>query len=446
MARELNVWMNGELVGTWSQPRGASHVFRYDAAWPASPRARALSLSMPITSDLTVRGAVVENYFDNLLPDNEAIRKRIQGRFRTSSIEAIELLTAIGRDCVGATQLLPVGVEPQGVEAIEATRLDEARIAQVLRDVTVPPNLLAGTDLGEFRISIAGAQEKTALLRYDGRWCLPEGTTPTTHIFKLPLGIIGGRELDMRHSIENEWLCLRILAAVGLPVASAEMARFEDQRALVVERFDREAQGGTRRRPQWIARLPQEDFCQAMGLPPSRKYEADGGPGIDSCLALLGGSTHRADKTVFLVTQLMFWLLAATDGHGKNFSLFLNPGNEYFMTPLYDVLSVWPLIGKGKGRIAIQDAQLAMALKGRSAHRRIREVHARHWRTLADKASPGQWPNIVAFIESTVPPALDSVLDHLPEGFPPQIAGSIADGVRSQLKAFMAGAHEFAQA
>jgi serine/threonine-protein kinase HipA len=440
MARELNVWMNGELVGTWSQPRGTSHIFRYDESWPRSPRSRPLSLSIPITSDLTVRGAVVENFFDNLLPDNDAIRRRLQGRFKTNSTQAIELLTAIGRDCVGAVQLLPPDTKPEGIESIKAKPLKEAEMAQWLRDVVTPSGSMAGHDPGAFRISIAGAQEKTALLWHDGQWCQPQGATPTTHIFKLPLGIIGGLDLDMRDSIENEWLCLKILAALDLPVAHAEMASFEDQRALVVTRFDRELIVGRTKKSSWIARLPQEDFCQAMGLPPRSKYEADGGPGIDRCLELLHGSSASGnDRISFLLTQLVFWLLAATDGHGKNFSIFLNQGHSFRMTPLYDVLSVWPVIGKGRGKLPIQKAQLAMALRGENVHRHLREIQARHWRLLFEKVIRGEWDAVVAFVESA-PDKVDRVLADLPLGFPSHVADTLREGIRSQVCAFVRGA------
>lgn len=121
--------------------------------------------------------------------------------------------------------------------------------------------------------------------------------------------------------------------------------RFEDQRVLVVERFDR----------RWIeegqylvGELPQEDMCQASALAPSQKYEADGGPGIqDIAQLLLRSEDPYRDRLTFLKAQLIMWLLAATDGHAKSFSLHLLPGGSYRLTPLYDVLSMWPITGHG---------------------------------------------------------------------------------------------------
>ena len=163
----------------------------------------------------------------------------------------------------------------------------------------------------DFRISIAGAQEKTALLRHQGQWMRPQGATPTTHIIKLPLGLVGNMQADMRTSVYNEWLCLKLMAALGFDVAQADIVTFADHPpVLVVERFDRKLHPSG----QWIVRLPQEDFCQARGVNPAIKYEADGGPGIEQLAQVLHGSQDaRADLRTLLASQITFWLMAATD-------------------------------------------------------------------------------------------------------------------------------------
>ena len=174
----LVVWMNGQRVGTWSTGKSEASTFTYDAAWTRSEFFRALSLSIPVTADLQVRGPSVTYYFDNLLPDNPGIRKRIGTRFKVRT-DAFDLLTAIGRDCVGAVQLLPPDTAPEGWDQISATVLSEAQVAAHLRNVVAPPSTFAGDeDTDEFRISIAGAQEKSAFLRMGGRWFRPEGPTP----------------------------------------------------------------------------------------------------------------------------------------------------------------------------------------------------------------------------------------------------------------------------
>ena len=313
---ELRVWMNGEEVASWQETTQGSRL-TYLPSWLASPAARPLSLSLPLLpSGEDHRGHVVSDYFDNLLPDNAEIRNRIRDRFRLRSADTFELLREIGRDCVGAVQLLPNGRTPDDVHAIRSSPLSEAQVAGVLRRVTVRP--MPGqpaVDYDEFRISIAGAQEKTGLLRHEGQWCVPIGSTPSTHIFKLPLGLVGNMRADMGRSVENEWLCMQLLAAFGIPVANTAMETFEEQRVLVVERFDRRLS----RDGAWWVRLPQEDMCQVFGLPPSRKYESDGGPGIVQIMNVLRQSLEPQDRATFFKTQLLFWMLAATDGHAKNF-------------------------------------------------------------------------------------------------------------------------------
>src|SRR5207244_7954816 len=137
-------------------------------------------------------------------------------------------------------------------------------------------------------------------------------------------------------------LCARIVRAYGVPVADCSMETFRQQKTLVVERFDRAlAKSGG-----WYMRLPQEDFCQATATPSALKYESDGGPGIEKIMDLLFGSEQTAeDRRDFMRAQLVFWLLAAIDGHAKNFSIFLRAGGAYRLTPRYDILSAYPMLG-----------------------------------------------------------------------------------------------------
>ena len=261
--QDLSVWMNGQRVGVWFWSRTGTPGFRYESQWVQSPNARALSVSLPMpAAGGDVMGPVVENYFDNLLPDSSRIRERMRRRFGTASTRAADLLAAIGRDCVGAVQLLPENDEPQPHTRVNSRPLTDADVEILLRDVTddVPD---ADSLVADFRISIAGAQEKTALLRIGEQWHLPQGATPTTHIFKLPLGLVGNIRADMSDSVENEWLSHQLLMLLGFDVAPTAMAQFGHQKVLVVERFDRRWMDDG----QWIARLPQEDFCQATGTP-----------------------------------------------------------------------------------------------------------------------------------------------------------------------------------
>jgi serine/threonine-protein kinase HipA len=441
---ELHIWMNGERVGVWHSSRSGVPILRYDEAWRQSPNVRGLSLSLPVPAGTPeLRGPVVEHYFDNLLPDSERIRDRLRRRFGTSSAASADLLAAIGRDCVGAVQLLPPGMEPTGFDRIDSEPLDDARIARLLRHVTSDTlpghgsNDTSDADAADdFRISIAGAQEKTALLRIGDQWHRPFGATPTTHILKLPLGLVGNIQASMHDSVENEWLCAHLMQAWGFEVAHTEIGRFDDQKVLVIERFDRRwMANGT-----WIARLPQEDFCQASGMPSHRKYENDGGPGIRECLNVLAGADDAvADKRRFVLTQLAFWLLAATDGHAKNFSLFLARGGRYSLTPLYDILSVWPIIGPGPNQLSPHRARLAMALRAKNAHAKLLEIHTRHWRELAAQSGvPDAFERMQALLQQ-VPAGLDQVAAALPPGFSERLWHSVRAGVLSQIERFEQG-------
>lgn len=194
----------------------------------------------------------------------------------------------------------------------------------------------------DFRISLAGAQEKDAFLWWDGKWLKPRGATPTTHIFKLPIGLVGGRKADFSTSVDNEWLCLRLFKEYGLPTADAQIATFGSQRVLVVERFDRTVSSNGKR----LFRLIQEDFCQATGTSPLVKYENEGGPGLMQIFAILQQSQQvDEDMRTLMATQLLFWMMRAPDGHAKNFSIQLLAGGRYKLTPIYDVMSAVCLQG-----------------------------------------------------------------------------------------------------
>lgn len=434
-SRTLVVWMNGLRVGAWTQSSRGPDAFQYAESWIHDSATRALSLSMPIVpGNVPHRGPAVANFFDNLLPDSDVIRRRIRSRFSTESAEAFDLLSAIGRDCVGAVQLLPEGEQPTRVHEIEAEPLTEKAVEQTIRAATSNSRILGQPDDGEFRISIAGAQEKTALLRHRGRWCVPRGATPTTHILKLPLGLVGNLQADMKDSIENEWLSMRLMAGFGLDVAKTEMAEFGSQKVLVVTRFDRAVQ------PEgWIARLPQEDFCQALGYPSALKYEADGGPGMRDLFRILDGSSRAAqDKAALLRAQIVFWMLAATDGHAKNYSLFHERGGSYRLTPFYDVLSAWPIIGRGARQLDERRVKLALALRGRNPHWKLGEIKPRHWDAVAKSAGLGDAQAILSDLIERTPHVLATVQKEIPRGFPAYVRDRIFEGVERSVQRLVA--------
>lgn len=430
-ARRLALWMNADLVGTWhASPHGDE--LQYDPGWAGSAQGRPLSLSLPFTpGNQPHRGAVVRAYFDNLLPDSQSIRQRLARRFRAASDDAFDLLAQIGRDCVGALQIVPESADPGDVRVVDAEPLGEAAVARLLRASLAPPPLAGAQDDGDLRISIAGAQEKTALLWHGGQWWRPRGATPTTHILKLPLGRVGNMPLDLRDSVENEWLCAQVLHAYGLPVARCHPLLFEDQKVLGIERFDRRwADDG-----RWLIRLPQEDLCQATGTPPHLKYESDGGPGIDRILDVLSGSSRRdRDRETFFRAQLLFWMLCAPDGHAKNFSLALHAGGAFSLTPLYDVMSAYPLLGNGPHLLSPYRVRLAMALRAGNTHWKMREIKRRHWvevgrrHGVVTEAGQGAEAIIDDLVRRT-PGVVEAVGSALPARFPAWLADRVLTGL-----------------
>jgi serine/threonine-protein kinase HipA len=423
--------MNGELVGNWQvNPRG-DHEFRYAESWFSSAAVRPVSLSMPLRPPTQpYRGPLVRDFFDNLLPDNDDIRRRIQARFGAASIDAFDLLAQVGRDCVGAIQLLPEGTTPVDLESIQGVTLDDTGIEEALAGVPAAP---MGQRFGDdSRISLAGAQEKTAFLRHQGRWKRPCGATPTTHIFKLPIGKTEALGIDLSTSIENEWLCHELLGALRVPVARCEMATFGAQRTLIVERFDRRLSSDG----AWFIRLPQEDLCQATATPPGKKYERDGGPGIETAMDLLLGSRlAHEDRLDFFRTQIAFWLLCAVDGHAKNFSIFIEPQGRFRLTPRYDVLSAYPVLGHGAGKLAGQKVRMAMAVSGRNRHDHWHEIRRRHWRETAARC--GLADDVDRLIDELVdetPAVIRKIRAALPDEFPSRVATPILDGLAASAR------------
>ena len=420
----LKIFLNGRFVGNLRKNSAGAIDFQYAASWLSWEHAMPVSLSLPLREDRYI-GKQVIAVFENLLPDNKTIRQHVARRFHAEGYDAYSLLSAIGRDCVGALQFLEGDREPSPSDKIEGRIARPEEIADILNNLSTAP--LGVDEEMDFRISIAGAQEKTALLYWQGKWHIPQGTTATTHILKPAMGIIQ-HGIDMSHSVENEHFCMSFLSAVGLPTAKTAIGNFAGKQALVVERFDRQwAKDGR------LLRLPQEDMCQALSISPDIKYESDHGPGMKHILELLKGSdTPQEDQRTFLQAQILFWILGATDGHAKNFSIFLSSNGGYRLTPIYDVLSAQPCADAGQ--IRKNQMKLAMAV-GDGRHYVIHTIALRPFVQTAK--SVGISEDFVLEIRNDllnkIPQALEAVFDCLPKSFPLDIAKSISNGVKSRL-------------
>ena len=425
----LNVYLNARLVGKLRRETSGAIEFQYDPTWLEWEHSFAVSLSLPLREDRYI-GEPVIAAFDNLLPDSDDLRHQVAARMDAGGTDPYSLLAAIGRDCVGALQFLPDGLQPDPTGLVKAQAISDTSIAGILAGLKGAP-LGLGED-EEFRISLAGVQEKTALLYWKDGWYRPHGTTATTHILKPQIGQRAG--IDLSQSVENEYLCMRILDALGLPSAQTRIVDFDDQRALVVERFDRLWTDDHR-----LLRLPQEDCCQALSVPPARKYESDGGPGIVDILNLLKGSDDpRHDQTLFIKAQIVFWLMAATDGHAKNFSVFLHPGGGFSLAPLYDVMSTQPLFDTGQFRR--NQMRLAMAV-GNNRHYRLHDIIPRHFMQTVAKAGMRQEvvTDICDELHSQIPFAIETACNEMPPEFPQALLDSITGGMKERLRRLATG-------
>lgn len=426
----LRVLLNNRPVGRLSKAATGAIEFRYEADWLGWEHALPVSLSLPLRED-AFRGETVTAVFDNLLPDSDALRRRVAQKVGAAGTDAYSLLAAIGRDCVGALQFVADDDDDDDDRhgdghTIAGDAVDDEAIEKLLKGLAQAPLGLTRDD--DFRISVAGAQEKTALLQHGGKWLKPHGTTPTTHIFKTQIGELPNG-IDLSNSVENEYYCLKLAGAFGLPVNHAEIATFGKTAALVIERFDRRWTRDGR-----LLRLPQEDCCQALSVPPTRKYQSDGGPGMVKLLDLLKGSdTPADDQATLLKAQIFFWLIGATDGHAKNFSIYLAPGGRYHLTPLYDVLTAQPSLDTGQ----IQRKQMKLAMSvGTNNHYRIAEVQGRHFVQTGEAAGVPKKlvQESIEGVAAAAEAALAKIENELPKGFPEAIHTSVKAAAMQRLR------------
>lgn len=365
MSKELVVILDGRETGRVTHENRGRLSFTYDEQWRTAAGTYPLSLSMPLA--LTEHGnAKIDPYLWGLLPDNAVVLDGWAQRYHVSARNAFALIASVGEDCAGAVQFIrPERVEPMRAETAPSIDwLDEAGIAERLRALRqdhaawrIP------RDTGQF--SLAGAQPKTAFLLQDGRWGVPSGRVPTTHIFKPPSGDFDGH-------VENEHFCLELGRTLGIPVADSRIMRFRDEIAFVTERYDRI------RTRTGLRRVHQEDICQALGIYPTRKYENEGGPGILDIAELLRTYSTRASEDVrTLIDAIAYnWIIAGTDAHGKNYSLLIGAG-QVRLAPLYDIASVLPY-----REINVEAVKLSMKLGGEY---RLRNIYKKHWGKLAEE-------------------------------------------------------------
>lgn len=421
----LRVYMNNRGVGTLSREASGAIDFSYHEDWLGWEHALPVSLSLPLR-ETPYRGESVAAVFENLLPDSDTLRRHVAEKVGARGIDAYSMLAKIGHDCVGALQFIAGDDEaPDTTGKLDGEAVDAEGIEKILKGLSQAPLGLNRDDA--FRISVAGAQEKTALLWHEGQWIKPHGTTPTTHLIKTQIGQLPGG-IHLSDSVENEYYCLKLTEAFGLPVNTATIETFGETKALVIERFDRRWTKDGR-----LLRLPQEDCCQALSVPPTLKYQNEGGPGMVDILTMLKGSdTPTEDQDVFIKAQLIFWLIGATDGHAKNFSVFLSPGGSYRMTPLYDILTAQTALNARQ----IERKQMKMAMSlGKSRHYRFDQIHGRHFVQTAVQAglSKKRAAAIIEEVAELAPKALDASAHALPKDFSTAVVDVVQEATIARL-------------
>lgn len=362
--RALDVWMYGRRAGRLEQADDQIR-FAYSADYVAAG-GPPLSHALPVGE--AEHGAAARAFFANLLPEGE-VRTLVARRLGVSAANDFALLQALGGDCAGAVTLSPPGAAraPEGAEppAGGVEWLDEPALAAALDELPRRP-LMADPDEG-IRLSLAGAQDKLPVVVRDGRIGIPHGRTPSTHIVKTPIA-------RFDDTVANEAFCLALAGALGLTAAHAEIRSAAGREFLLVERYDRRASG-----PGEVTRIHQEDFCQALSIPPALKYETEGGPGFADCFALVrAAAVEPAGDLLALLDAAVFnFLIGNHDAHGKNFSL-LHDSTGTRLAPLYDLVSTIVYSGL--------DRKLAMAIGG---ERRPDYVRRRHLDRFAETARLG---------------------------------------------------------
>lgn len=362
---ELLIVIEGEVIGRVQSDKAGRITLAYEPSWLDAARAHSLSVSMPLARIVYAQGVVLP-YLWNLLPENPNVLQRWAQQYHVSAGNPFKLLAYVGADVPGAAQY----ITPESLAEIQADQpavdwmtLDELaeRLRQLREDISA---VRRPSDIG--KMSLPGAQAKTAFYwdERKKRWGVPGGRTPTTHIIKP--AIPGFRGL-----VENEHICQDIASRVGLPAARSRVLEL-DESYIVVERYDRlpPSPGSP-----FVRRIHQEDLCQALGLMPTRKYQEEGGPGINAIIALIRrmSADPQVDIDRFLQANMLNWFIGGTDAHAKNYSLLIGAADEIRLAPLYDVSSQLPYLDLVAQRVSMKIGE----------HYDVPRITLADWRKLA---------------------------------------------------------------
>ncbi len=440
---KLNTFINDVYVGELLYETSGELRFKYDEKYIERSDVPPVSLSLPFRDEAYTGGDVM-NVFGHILPDDDDVKETLAERTDARGTDTFHLLEKLGRDCAGAIRLIPPDETPSPIDSMERKEMDAEQIGYKLRNLGVDADPLGISENEGARLSLAGQQEKTSLLRFDGNWYWPEGPTPSTHILKPQADheLNSSPPVELFQTIENEFFCMKLAKELGFQVPKTWVENFDGKETLVIERFDRTWSDDGK----ICYRLHQEDFCQALGS--SQKYEYKGGPGANKCLELLREGYRPLDDPRFFIKRLAYhWIVGNTDSHAKNFSIFLQDTDTYTLTPMYDVVSMDPYIEKyeelsrkkktsrTKSRVInTPSTNLAMEI-GPSGTKSLSTLSPRHFLELAQEndIDPEDVSNDLNELIMEIPHAIENVLEVHGDKLPDNLIASITDGINERL-------------
>ncbi len=384
MTKKLTVYLHSREAGILEQDQDGLMEFSYSREWLEKHGAVPLSRSLPLQSQV-FPGKKTRPFFAGILPEEEP-RSKIAGILGISDTNDFAMLERIGGECAGAVSLLPEGTVLSRPEKTKLRELTDSELEDIISELPVRP-LLAGSD--GLRLSLAGAQDKLPVVIHNGRFNLPLGDTPSTHILKPEPDRFPGLAA-------NEFFCMMLARKIGLNASRTDYLIIGNKPCILVTRYDRVTD-----KKGIVTRIHQEDLCQALGYPPERKYQAEGGPALNDCISLIRDwSTVPVIDISSFINSIMFnVLIGNADAHGKNYS-FLYSSGERKLAPLYDLVSTmaWPVLSKN----------LAMKIGSCAS---VNAFNISDWMKMAEKNKLG-WPMIkerLSEINSTTLECLEEV-------------------------------------
>lgn len=386
----LFVYRELDLIGKLSLDSKGLFAFQYERKWLQRPDNFPLSLSLPL-QEAPFEEDHSRLFFSNLLPEGE-VRRLLAAKLGISPENDFKLLEAIGGDCAGALTLLPAESTPS--EEGRYRPLPPEELDRIIESMPRRPLLAAEEGV---RLSLAGAQNKLPVHYADESLFLPEGSFASSYILKPQIP-------HVEDSVFNEAFCMLLAGRLGFSVAKPLVKSTGKNWYYLVERYDRMMRSGEK-----VRRLHQEDFCQALGCKPDRKYESEGGPNFQSCFRILETKSGQpaADKKHLIQWAIFNFLIGNADAHGKNISLLISE-EGLRLAPCYDLMStmVYPDLSR----------KMAMKIGGKYEHDKI---FRRHWEQFAGEAGvkPDFVLQMLREMAGVLPHQADALLAQWPQFF-----------------------------